>query len=646
MTGTLLVVLSVAIYAGIPLLLALRRTPSQLLMLYAHIAAVLTLGGLLGAVFALPVLGGVTLLAGQVSYGGFMFATLITVIVGRDVRVVRNIIVLTINVDVLVFLIFKVAHLALSSGKVSNPLGVDAALFDQSVGVVVLGGLLIILELLALLSVLEVTKGRLGRWSMMVVYVASFVGILALDGVLFPTVVLHPPSGLGGMIAASVTAKLVLAGAYAVPLMFFLACYPRLVQRFESTPLRLGQLVPRRVAVLRQLEEKQAELEVRTAEAGKATATVSRILDAATNTLLIATDPELRVTQFNAGAQMLLGFTEAEALGRSIADYGTSAELARYAGQLGVPARLHDMVPALAREGLRRNWALRTKSGEHKVLSLSLTEIRDGDRLIGYLCAGEDVTDRMRTEQALTEVLRREQEVVVRLQEADRVKDEVVSTISHELRTPIASIRGYGEVLADGELGELNAEQIEALDRVLRNTGRLSLLVDDLLQLDRAQSGRLSPTRVPTDFAEVVRSAWDGLSQLARGRDLELVLHASEHPVLVLGDPHALERVVFNLGSNAVKFTRDGGTITVSVVCREGHGVLTVADNGIGIAHQEQQRILERFFRSTQAYREAIPGTGLGLAVVDAIVAEHHGNLNVESTPGAGTTVTVTIPLQ
>lgn len=646
MTGTSLFALSVAIYAGIPLLLAIRRTPFQLLMLYTHIAAVLTMGGLLGAVFALPVWGGVTLLAGQVSYGGFMFATLITVIVGRDVRVVRNIVVLTINVNVMVFLIFKVTHLALSGGRVPNPFGVDAAVFDQSLVVVLLGGLLIILELLGLLAVLEAAKRRLGGWAMSAVYVLAFVAVLTLDGVLFPTVVLHPSSGLGGFIASSVPAKLVLAAAYAVPLVLFLAFYPRLVQRYQATPLDLGQLVPgRRAVVARRLQEKQTELEVRTAEAGRATATVSRILDAATNTLLVATDPEFRVTHFNAGAEMMLGYAEAEVVGRPMANYGRSEQLEQRAEQLGVPARLSDVVPVLAREGARRDWVVRTKSGEDKVLSLSFTEIRDADRLIGYLCAGEDVTDRMRTEEALTEALHREYEAVGKLEEADRVKDAVVSTISHELRTPIASIRGYGELLADGDFGALNSDQAEALGKLLRNTGRLTSLVDDLLHLDRAESGRLSLTRVSTDLAEVVRDAWDGLTQLARGRDLDLRLRVSAKPVLVLGDPHALERVVLNLGDNALKFTPDGGTVTVAVDSRKGHGVVTVADDGIGIAPDEQQRILERFFRSPQAYHHAIPGTGLGLAVVDAIITEHEGTLKVSSTPGAGTTVTVTIPL-
>jgi PAS domain S-box-containing protein len=647
MTAAALFACSVAVYAGIPLLLAIRRTRAQLLLFYTHIAAVLTLGGLLGAVYVLPLSGDVSLLAGQVSYGGFMFSTLVTVIVGRDVRVVRNIVLLTVGVDVLVYLIFKITHLALSNEKIPNPSGVDPAVFDQSIDVVVLGGTLIILELLALIALLELAKRHLGRWPMAPVYVLAYVAILVLDGVLFPTVVLRPSSGLGAMIGDSVPAKLLLAGAYAVPLVLFLAFYPRLVRRFEATPLQLDQLLLlKRGDVMVRLKEQQAELEVRTEEAGRANATVGRILDAASNTLLIATDRDFRVTHFSLGAKRLLGYSESDLLGESLLEYNDPDEVARHAAELGVPADLGSVASAILDRGRRLDWAVRTRSGEHRVLSLSLTEIRDGDRLIGYLCAGEDVTGRMRTEAALTEALRRELESVARLEEADRFKDEVVSTISHELRTPIASIQGYGELIADGDLGEVTALQADALTKVLRNTARLSTLVDDLLQLDRAQSGRLSLSQVPSDLTQVARDAWDSVRQLARGRELDLTLRATDEPVPVLCDPDAVERVVLNLADNAIKFTPDGGSVAVSVEAFGGHAVLTVTDTGFGIAQEDQQQVLGRFFRSSEAYRHAIPGTGLGLTVVDAIVTAHGGSLHIDSATGAGTTVRMTLPLR
>ncbi len=645
MSGTALFAASVAVYAGIPLLLAVRRTPFQFLLLYAYIASVLTIGGLLGAMYVLPV-GGITLSPGQVAYGAFMFSTLITVIVGRDLQVVRNVVLLTVAVDVLVFAVFKISHLALSEPGVPSRYGVSAAVFDESLRVVVLGGVLIILELLGLLAVLELAKRRLPRWWMAPVYVLAYVVILVLDGVLFPIVVTPPAGGLADLISDGVPARLVLAGAYAIPLVLFVALYPRLVQRFEETPLNLHELVSlRRDPMLERLDEQEAELRVRTEEAASATATVSRIIDAASNTLIVATDPGFVITHFNRGAEELLGRPARTAIGRPVTGFYEQEELARHAEELGVRPLLEEVVPALVRRGTPSDWTLMTGSGERRTMSLSFTEIRDDGRLIGYLCAGEDVSARARTESALTEALRRESESVARLEEADRVKDEVVSTISHELRTPISSIQGYSEMLTAGDFGDLDPEQEAALGKVLRNTARLSSLVDDLLHLDRAQSGQLELRRVPTDMVAITREAWESLQQVSRERALTLELVVPDEPVSVLGDPRALERVVLNLGSNAIKFTPDDGRVTASVARTEAGCVLIIADTGVGIAEADQPRVLGRFYRSSDARRLAVPGSGLGLSVVDAIVAGHGGTIDIDSEPGRGTTVTVVLPL-
>ena len=644
MPSAALFLLSVVAYAGIPMLLASRRTPFQFLLLYTHIASVLTLGGLLGAVYVLPIAGDVSLLAGQVSYGAFMFTTLVTVIVGRDLQVVRNIVVLTIGVNVLVYCIFLLSHVALSEGEVPNPFGTAPEVFDQSLRVVLLGGMLIILELLALLAVLEIAKRRLGRLPMAPVYVLAYVAILCLDGVLFPALVLRP-GALGDFIASAVLAKLVLAAAYAVPLIVFVAFYARAMERFEATPIDLRQLVSlRRDPMLERIDEQEMELRARAEQAASATATVSQIIDAATSTLLVATDSDFVVTHFNRGAQELLGYSASEVIGRSVEGAFDPEEVVRHADALGVAPELGSLVPALVRHGTPRDWTLTTRSGERRTMSLSFTQIRDDQRLVGYLCAGEDVSTRLRTEAAQAEALRRELESVARLEEADRMKDEVVSTISHELRTPIAAIRGYGEILSDGDLGELAPEQADAVAKMLRNTARLSSLVDDLLHLDRVRSADVSLRREPTDMVAVVEEARDGLSQLTRGRELNLEVRVPDDPVVVVGDALALERVVLNLGGNAIKFTPDDGSVTLTVAETAGACVLTVADTGIGISEEDQPRIRGRFYRSSEAYRLAVPGSGLGLSVVDAIVAAHGGTIDIASAPGQGTTVTVVLP--
>jgi len=233
---------------------------------------------------------------------------------------------------------------------------------------------------------------------------------------------------------------------------------------------------------------------------------------------------------------------------------------------------------------------------------------------------------------------------VQRLVEVDNVKQDLVSNVSHELRTPITSISGYAEVLVDGSLGELNKEQVDAVRRIERNTGRLGLLVEDLLTLSRAESGPLDLDHGELDLREVVAEAFDLLEDLIRARALDVRLELPEEPVTVLGDAPALERVVMNLMSNAIKFTPDGGRVTLTVRTSEAGAELLVSDTGIGIPEHDQEHLFTRFFRASAANEQAIQGSGLGLSIVHALVVQHGGTVSVVSHPGEGTTVTVRLP--
>ncbi len=636
MTAVVVFVCSVAVYAAIPLLAAARRSRVQFLVLYTYIACVLTLGGLLGAVYVLPVVGDVSLLAGQVSYGAFMFATVVAMIVGRDVQVVRNIIVLTVSVNLVVYPIFHLSKAALDNADIPNPLGAPAAAFDQSLVTVLIGGTLIVAELVILLAVLEATKGRLGSAAMAGVYLSTFIAILALDGVLFTLLALHPGAGLGTAIVAGVKAKLVLAGAFSVFLLFFVAVYRPQIQQFEATPLRLADLLSvRRDPLLDQLAAS-------TIEASRATATVVRILDAATRTVLIATDQHLRITHFNSGAQLLLDHREQDVLGRTPSMFITPAEVDSHAASLGTGRDLGSVIAAQAARDDPRDWTYLTAGGSARVLSLSVTEIRASGEFIGYLLAGEDVTERQRAERATAEALASEHAAVERLEEADRIKDELVSTVSHELRTPISSIQGYAELLRDGSYGDLTEAQATALGKLLRSTHRLEMLTEDLLFVARVDAGRAGPALVPIDLRAAVEAAHEHLEPLLRRRpDLEFDVLLPPEPVTVMGDMASLERLIVNLCGNAIKFTPGSGRVSVELEVAGEDVVLTVGDTGIGIAEDEVEKVFGRFFRSDDALRLAIPGSGLGLGVVHDIVTEHGGDIVVTSAPGTGTSIAV-----
>jgi PAS domain S-box-containing protein len=382
-----------------------------------------------------------------------------------------------------------------------------------------------------------------------------------------------------------------------------------------------------------------------TRQATRAATTVERLLDSVSGAMIIATDASGRITHFNPGAQETLGYHPDEVLGCSPGMFHTRDELERQAAHFGVEADHVSIVLEMTKRGERRDWEFMRKDGRLRMASLTLSEVTDPDgKVIGYIGAGDDITEQLRAQEALLAALEREHASVRRLEEVDHVKQELVSNVSHELRTPITSIAGYAELLIDGDLGELSGKQIDAVRRIERNTGRLGMLVEDLLTLSRAESGQLDLDRDEIDLHKVVAEAYEMAEEMLRARVLDVQLSLPEHPVIVLGDAHALERVVMNLLGNAIKFTPDGGKVTITVSQTALEASLTVRDTGMGIAEEDQEHLFTRFFRASAATHHAIQGTGLGLSIVHSIVTQHDGRVEVDSTPGAGTAVTVLLP--
>jgi PAS domain S-box-containing protein len=382
-----------------------------------------------------------------------------------------------------------------------------------------------------------------------------------------------------------------------------------------------------------------------TGQATRAATTVERLLDSVSGAMIIASDAAGRITHFNAGAQQTLGYEPEDVMGQSPEIFSTQEELQRQADHFGVKAEYVSIVLEMARRGERREWQFMRKDGSPRMASLTLSSVTELDgKVIGYIGAGDDITEQIRAQEALITALDREHASVLRLEEVDHVKQELVSNVSHELRTPITSIAGYAELLADGSMGGLNEEQIDAVHRITRNTGRLGLLVEDLLTLSKAESGQLELEDEEIDLRDVATEVYEMLEEVLRVRSLDVVLVVPDEPTLVTGDAHALEQVVTNLMGNAIKFTPDGGRVTLTVSQTPRDVKLTVEDTGMGIPEEDQEHLFTRFFRASGATENAIQGTGLGLSIVHSIVLQHGGDVTVASTPGSGTTVTVLLP--
>jgi len=226
---------------------------------------------------------------------------------------------------------------------------------------------------------------------------------------------------------------------------------------------------------------------------------------------------------------------------------------------------------------------------------------------------------------------------VTPLVEAIAVRDDFLATVSHELRTPLTSIIGYLGLIDAEELGiQMEVAVIE------RNAERLLTVIAHLLS---ATDGQPPIRRVDADLGEILQASLDTAMPRAQSAGVSIRARAGA-AVVAQVDPVAIEQVIDNLLTNAIKFASDAGTVTLSVDIDGTDAVLQVADDGIGLSAEDQRQVFDRFFRARNSTDLAIPGMGLGLAIVRAFVQAHQGTVELASTLGEGTTVTVRLPLR
>ncbi len=228
----------------------------------------------------------------------------------------------------------------------------------------------------------------------------------------------------------------------------------------------------------------------------------------------------------------------------------------------------------------------------------------------------------------------------------DEVKSAFVSIAAHELRTPLASISGYVEMLLDGDAGPLTGQQTEYLHILEDSAQRLLHITKDLLDLTRIEAGRLEVILKPTDLVQIVESvAAEQIPQL-EAKAQRLSLHTPVPMPLALCDAPRTAQVVGNLLSNASKYSPSGAAITIEVAQANEPGFLTisVADEGMGIAEEDRSRLFNPFFRANGAAKAAT-GAGLGLYIASSLVELHGGRLWFDSVPGQGSTFHATFPI-
>lgn len=243
---------------------------------------------------------------------------------------------------------------------------------------------------------------------------------------------------------------------------------------------------------------------------------------------------------------------------------------------------------------------------------------------------------------AATKELRRSN---AQLQRLDESKDEFISMASHQLRTPLTSIKGYISMLMEGDIGKITTEQRHVLNEAFISSERMVRLISDFLNVSRLQTGKFVIEKYPIDLAKLVQQEVDSLEPNAEARGLKFVYKVPKNiPILEL-DENKIQQVVMNFCDNAIFYSKEKGTVTISLKKEPGWVELLVKDDGIGVPEAEQQHLFNKFFRAANAKRARPDGTGVGLFLAKKVIDEHDGQIIFESKEGKGSTFGFRLPL-
>ncbi len=360
---------------------------------------------------------------------------------------------------------------------------------------------------------------------------------------------------------------------------------------------------------------------------------------------IFATDTGGRILSWNPGVRHLLGYEEGEWVGRlgSIIFTPEDRERGEDATEMEVAAR----------EGraLDERWHVR-RDGTRFWSSGLLMALRDGEgHLRGYSKMLRDATKSRQTEEMLRDAnsrlvlaALREQEARADAEEANRLKDEFLATLSHELRTPLTAILGWSRLLSSGKLDERSAAR--AVEVIERNADAQNQLIEDILDVSRIITGKLALHVEPVDPVVVIESAIEAVRPAAEAKRVELHVLVSSETVPVSGDETRLRQVVWNLLTNAVKFTPEGGRVEARVERAGSYARIKVSDTGEGIDPEFLPYVFDRFRQADATTTRQRGGLGLGLAIVRHLVELHGGTVSAESEGrGRGATFTITLPL-
>ena len=352
-----------------------------------------------------------------------------------------------------------------------------------------------------------------------------------------------------------------------------------------------------------------------------------------------------KVASWNVGAQRIKGYAADEIIGQHFSIFYPQDVV-----DSGWPA--HELREATATgRFVDTGWRVR-KDGSTFWANVTITAMRDeSGKLLGYAKLTRDLTERRRAEamqlasQERDEILDAERNARMTAQRATRVKDEFVATLSHELRTPLSAILGWTQVLLRGQAASAT-DQRRAIEVIDRNARAQVQLIDDLLDLSRIMTGKLRLDLRQVAIIDIVQAAIDSAAPSAATKEIRLISLLDPGRAVVNGDAGRLQQVVWNLLTNAIKFTPRGGQVQIVLQRVNSHVELSVSDTGVGIPASFLPQVFERFSQRDGSSTRAHGGLGLGLAICRQLVELHGGSIRAASPgEGLGATFSVNLPV-
>jgi PAS domain S-box-containing protein len=357
---------------------------------------------------------------------------------------------------------------------------------------------------------------------------------------------------------------------------------------------------------------------------------------------VIATDVNGTVNFINPTAEALTGWTMSEAANKPLDEVlNIVNEETRQSVESPFSAVKREGVVV----GLANHTVLITKDGREIAIEDSGAPIKDPNgKIIGIIVVFHDVSERRRAEQEREQMLKREQAARNEAEAANRLKDEFLATVSHELRTPLNAIIGWASMLNRGRLEE---ETISNALRVIeRNAKAQAEIINDILDVSRIITGKLRIDARPVELAPIIQAAIDTVRPAATAKGITLSVSLDRDAGLVAGDSDRLQQIIWNLISNAIKFTPRDGRIEARLERVNTHVEVRVSDTGIGIDKQFLPYVFERFRQADSSMTRSHSGLGLGLAIVRHLVELHGGTVSAESDgDGQGSVFTVQLPV-